>query len=670
MLGGAVGTHFVLDSRRHYPHPRRVARPPRESAHAGRPGALPYLAAIDGLRALAVTAVLLYHAQIGALPGGFLGVDVFFVISGYLITSLLLTDRQAHGRVSLLAFWKRRARRLLPALFALIIAALVYSVIFLPGEVASLRGNALAGFGYVSNWYLIFDKQSYFESLGRPSLLRHLWSLAVEEQFYVIWPIVFALLLARIRRRYAIAIILAGAIASSALMAYLYNPDLDPSRVYYGTDTRAAGLLIGAALAFAWQIGRLPERAVRLTRHLADVSGVAALGGLAAIAIFVSEHSSFLYRGGFALVALLTAVLIAACVHPSSRVMRGLLGRQPLTWIGTRSYSIYLWHWPVFMLTRPELDISLDGAPLLALRLVITAVVAEASYRLVESPVRSGALGRAWQSLKHVRRPSRWPAGFRPLAAGSTAAAGIVFLGLTVAAAQPPAPPSYLAVPAVNIVSWSQPGTPTPRYSELAASVTPSPSPTPRPVTATPVPTIAAATPAPTAAPVTPPPTPTPPPPLASPPARIFAIGDSVMLGAANQIAATLPNAEVDAAVSRQVSDGIAILEARRQAGTLGDVVIIHLGTNGSFTSGEFDQIMGILSGVQRVIFLNLKVPRDWEGGDNSIIADGVSRYPNALLVDWHGLGGAHPEFFYDDDIHLNPDGAAFYAQLIDIYAR
>lgn len=668
MLGGALSTPYVPDCRPQHPHIVRRPSTPRDAAPAGRSGTLPYLAAIDGLRALAVTAVLIYHAQIGALPGGFLGVEVFFVISGYLITSLLLTDRASTGHVSLPAFWKRRAKRLLPALFGLIIAALVYTVVFLPGEVASLRLNALASFGYVSNWYLIFDQQSYFESLGRPSLLRHLWSLAVEEQFYLVWPIVFALLLGRIRRRYAIALILAGAIASAALMAYLYNPAVDPSRIYYGTDTRVAGLLIGAALAFAWQIGHLPERAVRLTRRVADLSGAGALAGLFAIAALATEQSAFLYRGGFALVAVLTAVLIAACVHPGSRLMGGVLGRQPLTWIGTRSYSIYLWHWPVFMLTRPGLDISLDGAGLFALRLAITAVVAEVSYRFVERPVRNGALAAAWQSLKRVRRPAHWPAGFRPLVASGAAGAGVIFLGITVAAATPPAPPSYLAVPAVNIVSWSQyeTPTPTPRASDSVTrpALSPAPFTTPSPVVT------GAQISSPPTTPATASPTATSPPPLASPPARIFAVGDSVMLGAANQLAEALPNAEVDAAVSRQVSDGIAVLEARRQAGTLGDVVIVHLGTNGSFTSGEFDQIMEILAGVQRVVFVNLKVPRDWEDGDNAILADGVTRYPNALLVDWHTIGGTRPEFFYEDSIHLNPDGAAYYAQLIAGFAR
>jgi hypothetical protein len=335
------------------------------------------------------------------------------------------------------------------------------------------------------------------------------------------------------------------------------------------------------------------------------------------------------------------------------------------------------------MLTRPGYDVSLGAVPVFALRLVITAVLAEASYRLVEMPVRRGAIGRLLQSLRQsmrqLRRPSLQPIGFRPLAATGFAGVGVVFLGVTVAAAGPPAPPSYLAVGEVHTVAWSQPTTPSPKPATATPNdltsalprklpiVTASPTTPPVPPTASPeppAPETAAATPLQTEPP---PLTPvaSPPPPLTSPPQRVFALGDSVMLGAAPSLEAAIPNLEVDASVSRQVSAGIGILSARRDAGTLGDVVIVHLGTNGTFTSGQFDEMMGILSGVQRVIFVNLKVPRDWEGEDNSVIADGVSRYPNAVLVDWHDTGDAHPEFFYDDEIHLRPEGAASYAQLI-----
>src|SRR5215203_2186902 len=288
---------------------------------------LPYSPGLDGLRALAVIAVLLYHADLSWIPGGFLGVEVFFVISGYLITALLLAEWHQKGTINLKDFWMRRARRLLPALYVLLVVSLAFAVVFLPGEVARLRDDVLAAFGYVTNWYLIFGHVSYFEAVGRPSLLQHLWSLAVEEQFYLLWPPVLALALAvgasRLRRRRALTVALAGAVASAVAMALLYAPGVDPSRIYYGTDTRSTGLLCGAAVAFLW----LPDDKYRPseTRHyrlelatrgrfrrrwgwtaplLLDVVGFAALGALVWFCLNLGEFQPFLYSGGFALVGI------------------------------------------------------------------------------------------------------------------------------------------------------------------------------------------------------------------------------------------------------------------------------------------------------------------------------------------------------------------------------
>src|SRR5215204_1438194 len=282
---------------------------------------------LDGLRALAVVAVLLYHADVAWAPGGFLGVDVFFVISGYLITSLLLAEWGARGRVDLKAFWLGRARRLLPAAFLVIAASLAFAVAFLPGEVARLRGDALASFGYVTNWYLIFEEQSYFETVGRPSLLQHLWSLAVEEQFYLLWPLLLTIVLWRVapmrrwrRRRLALFIALAGAAGSALLMATLYQPDVDPSRVYYGTDTRVAGLLFGSALAFVWVPGQIPRWAERIRPLLLDVAGLVALVALVWFYLRLDQYQPFLFQGGFALVALATTVVILVAVHPHTHL--------------------------------------------------------------------------------------------------------------------------------------------------------------------------------------------------------------------------------------------------------------------------------------------------------------------------------------------------------------
>ena len=625
-------------------------------------------------------AVVLYHADVGLLGGGFIGVDVFFVISGYLITSLLLAERAGGtGNVNLLGFWSRRARRLLPALLALVGGSLLYTVLFLPEEVSSLRGDAIASFGYVTNWYLIFEDQSYFEALGRPSLLRHLWSLAVEEQFYVFFPLIFAVVLARLHVRFALALVCAVAIASAALMALIFEPGIDPSRVYYGTDTRIAVILAGAALAFVWRPGGLPRRAAALTARTADAWGLAALAGLVAVAIAATEDGAFLYRGGFLAVAVLTAVLIATAVHPQATLIKGILARRPLVWLGTRSYSVYLWHWPVFMLTRPGVDVAMDGVELLAVRVAITVVLAEASFRLIEAPIRTGSLRKLWVAVSRGARASVGLADFRRLGATGAAAGLAVFLAISVVAADPPPLPSYLQAGQVQTISWSRVGLPsdivTPAPSPTLAPATPTASPTPTlapspeptapPATLAPVLVQVTAAPPPPPVPTLPPSTPPEPAPLPLPTgSRVFALGDSVMLGASTALQNTIGNLEVDAAVSRQVSHGIGILSWRADNGLLGDVVVIHLGNNGYFSQGQMEQIMSILSGVDRVVFVTIKVPREWEGPNNGVIQSAAA-YPNAVVVDWHTAGVANPDFFWTDQFHLRPQGADFYAGML-----
>jgi len=687
---------------------------------------LSYMPGLDGLRALAVVAVLLYHAELRWIPGGFLGVEVFFVISGYLITSLLLTEWHQGGLVAFKDFWLRRARRLIPALFASVIGTLAFAILFLPQEVASLRGDALAAFGYMSNWYLVVEHQSYFESVGRPSLLRHLWSLAVEGQFYLLWPLLFAVLMRHLRRRYVVLAVLSAAAASTILMAILYQPDIDPSRIYYGTDTRAAGLLIGAALALVWiptqrpilafarltsrggttkanlvtRLGRiqappkppvipvLPQTArlqasrgawipafAGMTRTgagmpgqlqasvnrslpwLLDAIGLAALVALAGFFARLDEFQPFLYWGGFASVALTTAIVIAVVVHPRAHLGSGLLGRQPLRWIGLRSYSIYLWHWPVFMVTRPHLDVPIDGISLFVLRLAVTGVLAELSYRYVEKPFRAGALGQNWRALREARGARRGWLGIRWAGVISS----VAVLGVLVSCAKSAPPPAYLTVGAIHTVTSAP--------ALNAAAITPSPVPSA-------IPTQPLATPTPTVAPT---PVPSPGSPSAGSPAMpsssagpsgqstglVTAVGDSVMLGAATEMERAFGRIEIDAAVSRQVANVIDILRAQSATGQLGSAVVIHAGSNGTFSTRQFDEIMQLLAGVPRVVFVNVKVPRRWEEADNTVLAEGVKRYPNAVLVDWRSASLNHPEYFWDDGIHLRPEGARVYADLI-----
>ncbi len=629
---------------------------------------LPYLPGLDGLRALAVMAVLLYHAGAGWLPGGFLGVEVFFVISGYLITSLLLAEWHSKGRVDLKAFWLRRARRLLPAAYLLILVTLAFAAIFLPAEIARLRTDALASFVYVTNWYLVLDHQSYFEAVGRPSPLRHLWSLAVEEQFYLLWPLAFALGMRHLGRRRLFWGVLAGVVASTIWVVALYRPDTDPSRLYYGTDTRAAGLLLGAALAFFWAPGSLVPTGARWTGLALEFLGLAALAGLGLLSVVLAESEPFLYTGGFLAVAVATALSIAVAVHPSSRALPWLLGWWPLRWLGLRSYSIYLWHWPVFVFTRPQIDVPFDGPALLALRLGLTLAAAQLCYHYVETPIRRGALGRTL-TIGRGRLSVRWAT------TALTVGLGSVLLGVSAADAQPPTPPSYLAVEAVDTLSSlpALPPLPTPTASPTAttqavpAAATAASGLPPRCPSAASTPSALPASPSPTAAVARASATPTavrwqrPP----SGNGRIVAIGDSVMIGAARELEKALSGVGIDAAQGRQVYAILETLSARRAAGQLGDVVVVHAGNNGTLSAKQFDEMMALLSDVRLVVFVNVKVPRSWEAPNNRVLAEGVQRYANAVLVDWYAASAGRPELFWDDGIHLRPEGAEAFAKLV-----
>jgi peptidoglycan/LPS O-acetylase OafA/YrhL len=348
---------------------------------------------VDGLRALAVLAVFVYHFHNGGgwLPGGFLGVDVFFVISGYLITSLLLSEFRVTGRVDLVRFWLRRARRLLPAVGVLIGVVMVLAVFFSFGDISVLRGDALASMGYVTNWELIFSHQSYFEQFARPSLFRHLWSLAVEEQFYLLWPLAFGFCMTRFGRRRLLLGVITGALASSLLMAILFDPG-NPNRVFYGTDTRATPLLIGVALAFLWHPDQLRAQTGRLAPALIDLVGAVALGMVVVTFLTVHDYDLSLYRGGFLLLSLWSALLIGALAHPAAQIGR-VVGNPVARWLGLRSYSFYLWHWPVLELTRPGIDVSLFSPVLFTLQLAATIALADLSYRYVEQPFRRS---RGW----------------------------------------------------------------------------------------------------------------------------------------------------------------------------------------------------------------------------------------------------------------------------------
>jgi peptidoglycan/LPS O-acetylase OafA/YrhL len=398
-----------------------------------------YRPALDGVRALAVTAVVLFHGGVSALPGGFLGVDAFFVLSGYLITSLLLAEYASHGRISLPAFWGRRARRLLPALLLVLVAVALAGRILLPdNEIGLLRWDAVAALAYVANWRMIYRGSDYFAQNAAPSPLQHTWSLGIEEQFYWLWPVLVAFL-AR-SRRLLFLVCAGGATVSAILDAVLYRPG-DVNRAYFGTDTRAQALLIGCALA------TLPLRRRRTL-------GVLAIAGTVATA-WLWTHAAgtdgWLYRGGLTVAALAVAAVLAHAVACPTGPTARVLALPPLVWLGKISYGVYLWHWPLFQFVDADRT-GLSGVRLLLLRCALVLAVSTASYLLVERPIRRGAWLR--------RRPRLAPVAATVAAIAAVAA----IVGVATLPAPAPAPAAAVVMPRARPApaAATNPGRPAP----------------------------------------------------------------------------------------------------------------------------------------------------------------------------------------------------------------
>jgi peptidoglycan/LPS O-acetylase OafA/YrhL len=575
---------------------------------------LPYMPGLDGLRAIAVLAVFVYHFSNGGglLPGGFLGVDVFFVISGYLITSLLLSEFRKEGRVDLVAFWLRRARRLLPAVGVLIAVVMVAGAFFDFGQISTLRAQALASMAYVTNWDLILSHQSYFEEFARPSLFRHLWSLAVEEQFYLLWPLAFAACMTRFGQKRLVIGVIAGAIASSLLMAILFDPG-NPNRVFYGTDTRATPLLIGVALAFVWHPERLKPQTGNLAPAALDAVAAFALAMVVITFMTVHDYDLSLYHGGFLLLSLWTALLIAALAHPAASIGR-VVGNPGMRWLGLRSYSFYLWHWPVLELTRPGIDVPLHGPILFALQLGLTLALADLSYRYVEQPFRRST---SWQ------RPDWLRIGRVGIAVGVTAVVLVVgWSGIV-----PQGHPGQLRVASAQI---------TPQAVSISPNGDPVKVPSPIPLKAG-----------------------------KKAPLPVLALGDSVMVDARSGLARLLGGGlTLNAAVGRQPDEIISLLHDYSAAGKLPDYVILQLGNNGPVYSDDLTGLHEALRGVPHVFLVNVEVPRSWQGEVNSTLSDAAGNWGQAELVDWHAVASSHGGIT-TDGTHLTEKGIDLYSRLI-----
>ncbi len=588
-----------------------------------------YMVGLDSLRGLAILGVILYHINFNWMPGGFLGVTVFFVLSGYLITDILAIEWKNNKRIDLKKFWLSRTRRLLPGMLIMLIVTLAWITIFHSSLLVKMRGDSLAALFYFSNWWYIYHKLSYFDSFSQLSPLNHFWSLAVEEQFYVVWPFVISLGFYYIKKQSRmILFICLGAIASALAMAILYEPGSDPSRIYYGTDTRAFSLLIGAALALIWPSSRLASKIIPQARLILDI-----IGGVALIIILTmfwktNQYEPFLYRGGMVLLSIATALLVANLAHPASRIAQFLRFR-PLRWMGVRSYGIYLWHYPIITLTTPKVNTGEFSFTRAILQFLLIIIVAQISWKFIENPIRKGALKNI--RIKNLKIRNLTVSGKLVLIC-AVFISSIATFGLTTAskAKENTQKDKVEAVQEEQakhpVAVWEKPADEPPQNKEEQKEENPA---------------------------------------QPKDPLTVTAVGDSIMIDIAPYLKNTFPNIRIDAKIGRQMSQAIPAVEQLKNEGNLGSNVIIGLGTNGAFTKEQLASLIEVIGNERKIILINTRVPRPWESLVNEKLKEAASSYKNVVLVDWYSASAGNKAYFEPDGVHLTKTGAEAYAALV-----
>ncbi|PRY63254.1 peptidoglycan/LPS O-acetylase OafA/YrhL [Knoellia remsis] len=621
-----MGTPAALDGHRSLVDADSGGHPERER------GRLPGL---DGLRAAAIIAVLLFHLDPRWLPGGFLGVDVFFVISGFLITTLLVREHRREGRVDLRGFWTRRARRLLPALLVLVPTVALIARLVEADLLVGIRRQALGALTFTSNWLEIAAGSDYFQSTS-PQLLMNLWSLAVEEQFYLVWPLV-ALALLRFapsaRARALVAVTLA--VGSAVLMAVRFDPAEGATRVYYGTDTHLMGLMLGAALAFAWAA---PHRAWTSTGRWERVRRpVLAVAGLVLVALvaLLDESTPFTFRGGILLASLATAILVLGVVDRPSP-LRSVLDAPVLRWIGQRSYGLYLWHWPVILIIEADLAWAQRGDDgYLWSRLwavLVTVAIADLSFRFVETPVRQhGFRSAAQRGLRRLRY-----AGTRT-ARATWAAVTVLTIALAVVLATAPGRTRVQELLEANAADAA----PTPAASASPSGAAPAPS--------------ASASNAPSAAVTQDWTMPT--------GAEIDAYGDSMMVGSLQALRYYFPGIRIDAKSNRQWSQGLAAVTERGDDNRR--AVVLALGTNAGVDVGRARQTLDALGPDRMVVLVTLHGRMSRIADDNAALRELARGRGNVALADWDAAVEGTEGQLQSDGLHPSLVGAHLYAKTI-----
>ena len=596
-----------------------------------------YITGFDGIRSLAVVGVILYHLLPTSMKGGYLGVPIFFVVSGYLITDLLRQEWEQNGKINIWQFYVRRMKRLYPGLAFLLITASAYITLFQRGLLNNLRGVVVSSLLYVNNWWQINNGLSYFDRFANESPFTHIWSLAVEAQNYLIWPVIFVLLMVFVRKRkWIFYTVLGTSVLSAILMMILYTPGGDPTRVYYGTDTRLFSIWMGSALAFVWPSTRLKKNIPKQAKRILNLAGLISLLALILFFFFLDDHYSFVYYGGMFLVTIFCVILVAVTAHPGASLNRWLTN-PVFTWIGKRSYGIYLYQFPVMIFYEAKVSDIADHVLIhTVIEISLILIISELSYRYIERPLarfdysRTLQVVKGWFKTPIISKQKPWliPAtlvvivalvGFVTAPKDSVTAdqkqlqAKIAESKKLAEESQKDSEKNDGTVDQAILDKYEL----TVEQGKKAQKL------------------------------------------------QLTAFGDSVMLDAATDLKEVYPQVVVDGDVGRQLYASEPYIEELKKQNLLKDTVLIGLGTNGAFTEAQFDTIMSAL-GDRKVYWVNVRVPtKRWQNDVNAMLADMAKKYDNLTLIDWYDYSNGHSDWFYDDQVHPNPEGMKHYIHLV-----
>lgn len=600
-----------------------------------------YLPSIDSLRALAVLAVIIYHVDVNYLPGGFLGVDLFFVLSGYLISSLIIKEYRKTGSLNLYNFYIRRARRLLPAVYFMITVGLVVMVLF--NEVLLRKSHLDAIFGYIysSNWWYIFHKLDYFDSFGAQSPFKHLWSLAIEEQFYMIFPLLFLLInrkkkskdgTYKLNKNFLYVVL--GLILVS-LIAHILLFDINNiSRIYFGTDTRAFSLLIGVVGAILYPMEKLHAKVTPQQNIMYSVVSLVSIATLITVMIYTSEYNTWLYRGGFLLVAILGLIVIISSGKQHTLMSR-LLSFKPVVFIGKISYSLYLWHFPVLVLTTPVSEIGNPNIIFVILRVILTFALATASYVFVETPIRklgfNNYINVIFKKLKKRPRKSR------KAYAGIVGLVSVLFLMGIFGKSVPFISTAFVKEMEANKeTQFVNNGNNKENNQEKSSDSNKDKKDNKEDKNNS-----------------------------DKKYSSVVVMGDSLTVDIGEKFQELYPGAVIDGKIGRQLYVAVEEAKSYSKYNNENSAIIFQLGTNGPFTESQIEELVKEFDKAD-IYFVNIKVPRAWEKTVNAALKETQEKHSNVKIIDWYSVANSSKDLFEPDRVHLNQTGIAEMVTLIE----